>query len=90
MRKRRDLDHLPEDWSAIEVENMMGRRMLVKNGGLDRERRERYQDILVWNDLGRTLNIYRKTQLDKLRRYQEQKLDRLRGIKEESRAKGSQ
>ena len=67
--KRRDSDHLLEDWSLIEAKNMMGRRILVKKGGLDRERREKYWDIWVQNDSGWTLNIYWKIQLDRSRRY---------------------
>ena len=77
----------------IEAEKGIGRRILVKNKDLDRERRKRYQDNWIWNDSGWTSDIYRKPSSIDLegienkisidwevsRRYRRQKdLDRLR------------
>ena len=47
--------------------NLEWKRFLVKRKGLDWERRERDRDIWVWAKLGRTSDIYRKTQLNKSR-----------------------
>ena len=77
----------------MEAEKGIGRRILVKNKDLDRERRERYRDSWIWNDSGWTSDIYRKPSLidlkgienkisidwEVLRRYRRQKdLDRSR------------
>ena len=70
-KKRRDRDHLPKDLSLQEVEKKDRRRILVKNKGLDREKRERDRDIWVSNEPGQTLSIYRSKHLNRSKRYQE-------------------
>ena len=69
--------------------NLEWKRFLVKRKGLVQKRRERDWDIWVWAKLGWTSDIYRKTHLDKSRRYREQKLDKSRDIEEVSMAKNS-
>ena len=76
-KKRWDLEHLLRNGCLDKAKILKGRRVFVKRLGLDWERRERYQDTCIWNDLDWTSDIYRKMQLDRLRRYRWQnRLDR--------------
>ena len=67
--KRRDLDHIPTNWSLEWAEISKGRRIFVKREGLDRERRVRDRDIWVQAKPGQPSTIYRSKLLDRLRRY---------------------
>ena len=66
-RKGRVLDHIPIDWSLEWAKILKGWKILMKRKGLDWEIRVWDRDIWVWAKLGRTSDIYRKTQLDKSR-----------------------